>query len=76
MFLNENAAEIDLLLERGNKRYVFECKLSKAPKPSRGFYELVNSMNPDGAWIIAPVDESYEIKKGVWVMPPGEVIIT
>jgi predicted AAA+ superfamily ATPase len=69
-----NGAEIDLLLERGNKRYVFECKLSKAPKPSRGFYELVNSMNPDGAWIIAPVDESYEIKKGVWVMPPGEVI--
>ena len=49
-----NGAEIDLLLERGKKRYVFECKLSKAPKPSRGFYELIDSLNPDGAWIVCP----------------------
>jgi predicted AAA+ superfamily ATPase len=64
-----NGAEIDLLIERGNKRYVFECKLSKAPKPSRGFYELLDSTNPDGAGIVAPVDEPYEVKKGVWVAP-------
>nr|WP_201247222.1 DUF4143 domain-containing protein [Halochromatium salexigens] len=30
-----NGAEIDLLLERGGQRRVFEIKLSKAPKPSR-----------------------------------------
>jgi len=68
-----NGAEIDLLMERGNKRYVFECKLSKAPKPSKGFYELLDSMNPNGAWIVAPVDEPYEVKKGVWVTPLSTV---
>jgi len=68
-----NGAEIDLLLERENKRYVFECKLSKAPKPSRGFYELLDVINPDGAWIVAPVDEPYEIKRGIWVTPPSTI---
>lgn len=68
-----NGAEIDLLLERENKRYVFECKLSKAPKPSRGFYELLDVINPDGAWVVAPVDEPYEVKKGIWVTPPSTI---
>ena len=41
-----NGAEIDLLLERGGKRRVFEIKLSKAPKPSRGFYQLIDDVEP------------------------------
>ncbi len=65
-----NGAEIDLILERAGKRHIFECKLSKAPKPSRGFYELFDSVNPETGWVIAPVDEPYEIKKGIYVCPP------
>ncbi|MBU2627247.1 MAG: ATP-binding protein, partial [Proteobacteria bacterium] len=37
-----NGAEIDLILERAGQRHLFECKLSKAPKPCRGFYELID----------------------------------
>lgn len=66
-----NGAEIDLVLERAGQCRVFECKLSKAPKPSRGFHELVSSIKPESAWIIAPVDEPYEIEKGVFVCSPG-----
>ncbi len=62
-----NGAEIDLLLERGRDLHLFECKLSKAPKPSRGFFELINTIQPKSAHIIAPVDEAYEIKPGIWV---------
>ena len=62
-----NGAEIDLLLERADRCHLFECKLSKAPKPSRGFYELVDSIQPESAWVIAPVDEPYEIRKGIFV---------
>ena len=64
-----NGAEIDLLLERGGKRHMFECKLSKAPKISRGFHELVALMQPDSAWVIAPVDEPYELRKGIVACP-------
>ncbi len=65
-----NGAEIDLLLEKGSRRRIFECKLSKAPKPSRGFHELLDSIQPESAWIIAPVDEVYQVKKGINVCSP------
>ncbi len=66
-----NGAEIGLIPERANQLHLFECKLSKAPKPSRGFYELLDTMRPESAWVVAPVDETYEIKKGVFVCPPS-----
>lgn len=71
-----NGAEIDLILERAGERHIFECKLSKAPKPSRGFYELFDSVNPEAGWIIAPVDEPYEIRKGIYVCPPQALELT
>lgn len=70
-----NGAEIDLLLERSGRRHLFECKLSKAPKASRGFYELVEDLQPEGAWIIAPVDEPYEISKNIMVCPPKDITL-
>jgi predicted AAA+ superfamily ATPase len=70
-----NGAEIDLLLERSGRRHLFECKLSKAPKPSRGFHELVEDMQPEGAWVVAPADERYEIRKNIMVCPPTEIIL-
>ncbi len=71
-----NGAEIDLVLERAGQCHLFECKLSKAPKPSRGFYELLDAMKPESARVVAPVDESYEIKKGVFVCPPSALSLT
>jgi hypothetical protein len=64
-----NGAEMDLVLERAGRRHVFECKLSKAPKPSRGFYELIDAVQPESAWVIAPVDDPYEISEKVTVCP-------
>jgi len=65
-----NGAEIDLVMERAGRHHLFECKLSKAPKLSRGFHELVDSMQPESAWVIAPVDKPFEIKKGIFVGSP------
>lgn len=62
-----NGAEIDLLMQRGERLRVFEIKLSKAPRPTRGFFELVRQLKPEQAWVIAPVDEAFEWRKGVWV---------
>lgn len=70
-----NGAEIDLMIERGGRRHLFECKLSKSPKPSRGFYDLVDTMQPESAWVIAPADTVYEIKKGIFVCPPEQLKI-
>ncbi len=62
-----NGAEIDLVMERGDRRIACEFKLSKAPKASRGFLELVANLQPEKAWIIAPVDEAYEYRKGIGI---------
>ncbi len=70
-----NGAETDLMLERAGEKHLFECKLSKAPKPSRGFYELIDAVQPASAWVVAPVDEPYEIKKGIHVCAPVDLEI-
>ena len=67
-----HGAELDLVLERGQRRRVYEIKLSKAPKLSRGFHELVEVLQPERAELIAPIDTSYEIKPGIWVRSPLE----
>ena len=56
-------------MERGGRVRVFECKLSKAPKPSRGFRELVKDLNPESATVVAPVDDPFELADGVRVVP-------
>ncbi|WP_295606512.1 ATP-binding protein [uncultured Lamprocystis sp.] len=63
-----NGAEVDLVMERGQERLIFEIKLSKAPQPSRGFHTLVAELQADAATVIAPVDTPYEWRRGIWVM--------
>ncbi len=62
-----NGAEIDLLLERGTRRVLIECKLSKAPTPSRGFRQLLEDLQPEAAWLVAPVDDTYTVQAGIRV---------
>ncbi len=65
-----NGTEIDLVMERGNELVVFEFKLSKSPKPSRGFHQLIKELKPARSWLVAPVDEAYEYSSGVMVARP------
>jgi uncharacterized protein len=69
-----NGAELDLVLERGRQRRVYEIKLSKAPRVSRGFHELVGQLQPERAELIAPVEQAFEARPGIWVRPPLQVI--
>ncbi len=59
--------EIDLVLEKGNRRIAVECKVSSAPEVTKGFYNALDDLQIDEAWIIAPVKESYSIKGNVKV---------
>ena len=68
-----NGADLDLVLERGQRWRVFEIKLSKAPRVSRGFHELVGQLQPECAELIAPVDQAFEARPGIWVRPPLQV---
>lgn len=65
-----NGAEVDLVMERGADRQLFEMKLSKAPKPTRGFHELGALLSPTRSWLLAPVDEPYDFDSKVRVASP------
>ena len=57
-----NGAEADLLLSKGQKKLLFEIKLSSAPKASKGFFQLVKDLAPQEAFIISRAEEVFEMK--------------
>ena len=67
-------AEIDLILEKGNKKVAVECKSSMAPNISKGFYSSLEDLEIEEGYIIAPVKDSYPVKKNVFVMPLPEFV--
>jgi len=71
-----NGSEIDLIIEKGNRRIAIECKSSSAPEVTKGFYNALDDLNIDEAWVIAPVEESYIIKGNVRVSSLHEFIST
>lgn len=64
-----DGAEIDLVLERGQRRLAIECKASTAPVVSRGFWSALKDLGIEEAWIVAPVTEPYPLRAGVTVAP-------
>lgn len=61
--------EIDLILEKGQRRIAIECKASTAPEVGKQFWNGLRELDLQKAWIIAPVRESYTIAPQVTVSP-------
>ena len=60
-------AEVDLVLNRGQKKLFFEMKASSAPKVSKGFFQLVEALKPLKTYVIAPVKESFKVKNLLYI---------
>ena len=67
-------AEIDLILRRGRRTLAVELKSSSVPSVSKGFWNALEDIAPDEAFVVAPVKESYPIKRNVMVSPLQEII--
>jgi predicted AAA+ superfamily ATPase len=68
-YRSSSGSEIDLILEKGRKRIVVECKASTSPSLNRGFWNAMNDLNIKEAWVIAPVKDTYPLENGVRVAP-------
>ena len=73
-YRSSSGSEIDLILEKGNRRLAVECKASTSPSVSRAFWNALNDVKVKETWIIAPVNEAYPIEKGVMVAPAHHFI--
>jgi predicted AAA+ superfamily ATPase len=62
-------AECDLILQKGRRLLAIECKVSTAPEPTRGFWNALEDLMPEQAWVVAPVDAVYPIQHNVIVTP-------
>ena len=66
-YRTSSGEEIDLLMERGQKKLAFEFKASMSPKVSRGFKNTLKVLQPEHTWIVAPVDTAFPLQKDVTV---------
>ena len=55
-------AELDLVVELGNKKYGFEIKFSGAPTVTKGFWQACQDVGVQHAYIVAPVAQSWPMK--------------
>ncbi len=66
-------AELDLVLEAGQRRVGVEIKFSGVPTPARGFWQALKDLDIQQAFVVAPVEASYPIANGVTVLPVAQV---
>ncbi len=66
-YRTSHGSEIDLVIQKGIKTYALEIKLSSAPKLSAGFYNAMDDLNIEKAWVVAPVESAFPLKENVMV---------
>ncbi|MBN1199691.1 MAG: DUF4143 domain-containing protein [Bacteroidales bacterium] len=67
-YRTSNGAEIDLVLQKGQKRIAIECKAATAPKVPRGFYSALDDLNIEKGYVIATVETGYPVSEKVSVV--------
>jgi predicted AAA+ superfamily ATPase len=65
--------ELDLVIERGTRKVGVEIKFSSAPKPTKGFWQALQDLQIDRAYVVAPVSQRYPLAEGVEAVPLAEV---
>ncbi len=68
-YRTSKGSEMDLVLTFGGKIISIECNASKTPHLTRGFWNAIEDIQPEETWIVAPVEEGYQLKRNVWVLP-------
>jgi predicted AAA+ superfamily ATPase len=65
--------ELDAVLNVGQCKLGFEIKFSSAPKVSRGFWQAIEDLQLDRAFVVAPVARRYPLAANVDVIPIDEI---
>ena len=58
-----------LVLRRARRTVVVEVKFSAAPKPAKGFWNALEDLKPQRAFVVAPVRERYPLAGRVQALP-------
>lgn len=68
-YRSSSGVEIDLILEKGEKRIAIEFKASQAPQVTKGFWLAMDDLKIDEAWIVSPIEgDGYPLEKNVSII--------
>ena len=66
-------AELDVVVETGQRKIGFEIKFSVAPKVTKGFWQSLQDVQPEKTYIVAPVQQRWPFAEGVEVIAVGDI---
>jgi len=72
-YRSSQGAELDFILESGDKRMGVECKASLAPVLTKGNHQAISDVAPGETLIISPVKEGWRVKPGIRVVSLREL---
>ncbi len=67
-------AEIDFILKKGKRLVAVECKLSKAPVVTKGFYYLLNDLKIKEAYVACHIEDSFALSKRVTAISIADLV--
>ena len=73
-YRTSSGEEIDLLLRRKDRILAFEFKASTSPKLSKGIHNTLAALKVDHCFVVAPVNEPYDMHENISVVDPMSAI--
>ncbi len=65
--------EIDLVVEYRGRKLGIEIKFSASPKPLKGFWQALQDLQLETAWVVAPTSRGYPLRADAEVVPSEEL---
>lgn len=66
-------AELDLVIEHRSRKVGVAIKFAAAPKPTKGFWQAIEDLAVDRAYVVAPVERRYSLSERVEVIPVAQL---
>lgn len=72
-YRTKDGAEIDLVLEKGERRIAVEAKASVARGLSRGFHHAIADLGIEECYVASPVEGTWPLRGGIIIASPAEM---
>lgn len=73
-FRTSTGIEVDLILTRGKRIIAIEVKNTRQPKLGKGFWNALELLKPESAYVVAPVERIFPYRNDVMVYPLEEFL--
>jgi len=65
--------ELDMVVKAGTRTVGIEVKFSSSPTVTKGFWQALEDLAVDQAYVVAPVERRYTLATNVEVIPPSDI---